>query len=122
MDSSQIFFSDRINKIARIKFTFGGTENCSITNIPSFRDTIVFKLCFNLWTCEPWTLNLFPVYIPKHPLYSTTESISLLKLLKEDGHGLYGIMPRTHFEMWGFLFSDFNIFPDIMSVNVVIFA
>jgi len=37
MDSFLIFFSDRINRIIRIKSTFGGEKNFRIINIPSKR-------------------------------------------------------------------------------------
>ncbi len=41
-------------------------------------------------------------------LYTKIKLIPLVIPLREDEHGLSGIIPRSHYEMWGFLFFDFR--------------
>jgi hypothetical protein len=55
----------------------------------------------------------FPIYIPKLPLYTKNELIPLLKPLRENQHGFFGIKLRSHLEMWGFLFPVYR--PDFIS-------
>jgi len=49
------------------------------------------------------------IYIPDFSLYTKTFYVApLSQILRENQHGLSGIKPRSHLEMWDFLFCQFD--------------